>query len=93
MLYPEVASKLPMKIAKMSAIEDLDARIWGKFAEEVGLSGPFVRRRVLELSRLVIGRSASVSARLSEEGFAGTTLHLLDEVITSRDETLRDLLS
>lgn len=92
-LYPEVASKLAMKIAKMSAIEDLDARIWGKFADEVGLSGPFVRRRVLELSHLVIDRCAAVSARLAEEGFAGGTLNLLQQVIASRAEVLRDLLS
>jgi serine/threonine-protein kinase HipA len=92
-LYPEVASKLAMKIAKMSAIEDLDARIWGKFADEVGLSAPFVRRRVLELSRLVIEQCAAVSARLAEEGFAGPTLNLLKQVIASRAEVLRDLLS
>ena len=90
-LYPEVNSKLAMKIVKMSAIEDLDARIWSKFAQDMGLSAPYVRRRVLALSQAVISHCPDVTRQIEEEGFGGETLLRLVEVVSTRAELLRKL--
>ena len=91
-LYPDVTSKLAMKIVKMSAIEDLDARIWGKFAEDMGLSAPYVRRRVLALSQTVIDQCPAVAMHIAEEGFGGEILTRLVELISSRADLLRKLM-
>jgi serine/threonine-protein kinase HipA len=90
-LYPQVNAKIAMKIVKMSAIEDLDGRIWRKFALDMGLSAPYVRQRVLALSHAVLENCSGVAQQIDEEGFASETLAQLVEVISTRAELLRRL--
>lgn len=91
-VYPQVASGLAMKIAKMSAIENLDARAWSKFADDVGLAAPFVRRRVVELSDLIIERCVGVLSGLASNGFDTATTAKLGEMLPERARMLRALV-
>lgn len=43
--YPELSPKLSMKIAKCATLEEIDESTWPKFAADVGLAAPFVRKR------------------------------------------------
>jgi serine/threonine-protein kinase HipA len=90
--YPQVATGFAMKIAKMSAIEDLDAGVWSNFAAGVGLAAPFVRRRVVELADLVVERCQAVSTSLASDGFGTETTAKLLEAVPARARTLMTLM-
>ncbi len=91
-MYPQVATGLAMKIAKMSALETLDARVWAKFAENVGLSVPFVRKRVVELSKLIIEQCDGVSRGLTSNDFDTETTAKLAKTLPERARMLRLLV-
>ncbi len=50
--YPELSAKFAMKIAKRATLEELRRGDWNVFARDNGLTAPFVRRRIKELSAL-----------------------------------------
>lgn len=91
-IYPEISAKLAMKFAKMSAIENLDRRVWSKFASDIGVSGPFVLRRVPELCRKVVNSCPSVVQRIADEGFAGDMLDLIAATVQERALALGAML-
>lgn len=53
-LYPELSSKLAMKIGGKHLLKELESRHWDKFAADCGLSVPFVRTRTRQLCEAVI---------------------------------------
>ena len=73
----------------MSAIEDFDSRIWDKFAKSIGVSAPFVRRRVASLSTLIESKAHGVADRLSEESDDRPILARLVELTMRRADQLR----
>ncbi len=60
--YPDLSPNLAMKIARRARLEDLLPRDWAKFAEETGLTEPFIRRRTAALTDSVIAGAADASA-------------------------------
>ena len=58
--YPELSPKLAMKIAGRATLDALKARDWGRFADESGLSQPFVKRRAKALADRVLQATAPV---------------------------------
>ena len=74
--YPELSSKLAMRIGKRATLEELDAKGWAVFAADVGVSLPLIRRRVSEISRAVLARANEVANELRRLG--------LDEAALSR---------
>ena len=68
--YPDLSPKLAMKVAKRATLEELRAGDWKKFADETGLTEPFVKRRSRELATSIQETVKSVSDQftLSEEG-------------------------
>jgi serine/threonine-protein kinase HipA len=74
--YPELSSKLAMRIGKRATLEELDAKGWAVFAADVGVSLPLIRRRVSEISRAVLARANEVANELRRPG--------LDEAALSR---------
>lgn len=53
-LYPELSTKLAMKIGGKVALEDIEPRHWVRFATDAQLGAPFVRTRVRQLCDAVI---------------------------------------
>ena len=60
--YPDLSPNLAMKIAKRARLEDLVARDWAKFAEETGLTEPFIRRRAAALADAVTTHAPTARA-------------------------------
>jgi serine/threonine-protein kinase HipA len=48
--YTDLSPNLAMKIAKRATIEEIGPSTWTAFADDIGLAGSFIRRRVRELS-------------------------------------------
>ena len=61
---------------------------WDTFASEAGLGGPFVRRRVKELSALAVERAASIVAELAASGLSEAALIELANHIVNRAKRL-----
>lgn len=51
--YPELSPRLAMKIGGRATIEEIGARTWPAFAEAIGVTAPYVLRRVKELCAAV----------------------------------------
>lgn len=60
--YPDLSPKLAMKIAGRSTLDDLQATDWGRFAEESGLTEPFVKRRAKALADRVLQTAERIEA-------------------------------
>ena len=60
--YPDLSPKLAMKIAGRSTLDDLKATDWGRFAEESGLTEPFVKRRAEALADNVLQTAERIEA-------------------------------
>ncbi len=46
--YPDLSQRYAMKVAKRRTLEEIHHADWSKFAEDIGMRAPFVRRRVSE---------------------------------------------
>jgi serine/threonine-protein kinase HipA len=62
--YPELAPNLAMKIAKRGRLEEIRKEDWSAFAGDIGMSGPFIRRRVGDLCELVTERIGQTAGSL-----------------------------
>ena len=60
--YPDLSPKLAMKIARKATLDELKATDWGRFAEESGLTEPFVKRRAKALADMVLQEAGRVEA-------------------------------
>ena len=86
--YPELSPRLAMKIAKRAALEDIQARDWARFAEETGLTEPFIRRRVKALCGLVLEQVGNVAAGFDLEAGERETMSGVESLVSSRAESL-----
>ena len=81
-VYPELSTNLAMKVARRATLEELQSRDWKRFAEETGLTEPYIRRRARALAEEVQAKADGI--RLSEDcaelvkGRATQLLRLLD---------------
>ena len=48
--WPELSSRLAMRIGRAGTIEELDDEAWMRFATDAGVTPPFLRRRVTALT-------------------------------------------
>lgn len=58
--YPELSSKLAMKIGGYYEFDDVLPRHWERFAKDAGLAAPQVRRRVLEMAERLPATAAAL---------------------------------
>ncbi|SCW48230.1 serine/threonine-protein kinase HipA [Rhizobium mongolense subsp. loessense] len=56
-LYPDLSSKMAMRIGKGATIAEIDAEGWQVFAKDVGVGLALVRRRVAELCGAIMQES------------------------------------
>jgi len=62
--YPELSPKLAMRIGKRATLGEMDAKGWVAFAADAGVGVPLIRRRVSEVSEIVMARAHEVAAEL-----------------------------
>ena len=82
--YPELSSRLAMKIGRRSTLETMDTGGWVRFAADAGLGLPLVRRRVVELSGEVSGRAQDVAGALMRPGLDGEVLARIAATVVDR---------
>ncbi len=87
--YPELSPRLAMRIAGRATLEEIEARHWGRFAEETGLTEPFIRRRVNELAGLVLDQAGSVTSDFELEAGEREAMSKIAELVSKRAESLR----
>jgi serine/threonine-protein kinase HipA len=66
--YPDLSSKLAMKIGSCATLAEMDAKGWAAFASDAGLGLPLVRRRVGEISDRVKAAAPDVALALVRPG-------------------------
>ena len=82
--YPELSSRLAMKIGKRATLEEMDARGWESFAAEAGLGQPLVRHLVAEISAAVEAQAREVAGALEDENMDGAALSRFADTIADR---------
>lgn len=87
-LYPEVSEKLAMKIADASTLEEISARTWQKYAENVQIGLPLIRRRANKLSEAAKIRVDSIASQLADEGCDKEALSKLSQIISDRADAV-----
>lgn len=51
--YPDLSPRYAMKIAKRRTLDEIYPAEWSKFAEDIGMSPPFVRKRVQDIASAI----------------------------------------
>lgn len=64
--YPDLSPKLAMKIAKKATLEKIEPRHWDRFAEDVNIGAPYLRRRVRQLCEATLAQLAAPDSSLSQ---------------------------
>lgn len=90
--YPEVATRFAMPIGRANQIDNLDARAWERFAVDMQLGIPFVRRRVYALAGSISDKAAIVTDTLANEGCDRAVLEAVAALVAARAATIRDAL-
>ena len=84
--YSDLSPKLAMRIARRATLEEIGAATWPAFAEDIGLAGPFVRRRVKEIAEAVIDHAPAVAERPAMAGLDSDALAKCSSLVVSRAE-------
>ena len=66
--YPDLSPGFAMKVARRATLQELRRGDWGRFASGIGLGAPIVRRRVRELTGLVLERAEGVADDMDHSG-------------------------
>lgn len=88
--YSDLSPNLAMKIARRARLEDLVTGDWAKFAEETGLTEPFIRHRAAALADAVIARAPAALT-----GFAPAVrpaMQQFADLVAARAVRLKDAL-
>jgi len=89
--YPEVHAKFAMKVGGRATLDEFTATTWEDFARQIGMGAPFVRRRALALTELILTRLEGVASEIAVVGFDGAELQRFVEVIQERARKILDL--
>jgi serine/threonine-protein kinase HipA len=82
--YSELSAKPAMKIANAASLEQLSPHTWQKFANDVQVGFPLLRRRVGDIAAKVLERGERVALSLTGDGFDRLTLVDVSRVIAER---------
>lgn len=64
--YPDLSPKLAMKIAKKATLEEIQPRHWDQFADDVGISAPYLHRRIKQLCEAALDQVTVASTALNQ---------------------------
>lgn len=86
--YPQVSPVLAMKMAQTSDIKDFTPRTWEKFAADIELGAPFLRRRIQEIAQTTLDNTAAVAATIAGHGFNTTALEQFQAIVSTRAKAI-----
>jgi serine/threonine-protein kinase HipA len=86
--YPELSPKLAMKIGGVATIEQANAKMWKKFAEDTEIGMALVRRRAGELAEAMRMKAHTVAADIAVAGFDGTALDKFARIAIERADRI-----
>jgi serine/threonine-protein kinase HipA len=86
--YPELSKTPAMKIAGASALEEFAPRTWEKFAGDIEIGAPFLRRRAKEIAQASQSKAKTVAVTIAERGFDEKALLEFAEIVAKRAETV-----
>ncbi len=72
-IYPTLTQKMAMKIGSKYKFTDVQARHWEQFADVAGLAKPQVKKRVVELAKLLPPAARKLQADAAR-GFVGSVM-------------------
>lgn len=87
-LYPEVNTRLAMPIGRANQIGDIDRATWDRFATDMGLGRPYVRRRVHQLCGMIHLRAGRVANQLRDEVSAAGMLDPIVDLVRDQVEQI-----
>ena len=82
--YPELSSRLAMRIGRRATLDEMDSRGWERFAADAGLGRPFVYRRVAEISALVESQAGEAAGELEDAELDTAALARLADMVAGR---------
>jgi len=82
--YPELSTKLAMKIGKRATLADIDVEAWTALAADTRLGLPWIRRRAVELSEAIGFAARDVAAAMARPGLDGSALERFADLIRER---------
>ena len=84
--YPDVSPTRAMTIARRATLDEIVPKTWQAFAEDIGVAGAFVRRRVVELADAVVAQAPSIPESPALAGLDVAVLKRYSARIVSRAE-------
>ncbi len=87
--YPNISPKMAMKIAKRSTLDAIKATDWKVLAVDIGMTEPYVRRRVLQLTDAVEDHMESAAVPFNSTDAGAATLGRITDQIRDRIANLR----
>ena len=82
--YENLSPRFAMKIAKSRTLEEINSKAWADFANDAGLTAPYVRRRVKALSESTQTVVAEIAERLGEAGLDRGALTEFASLVATR---------
>lgn len=82
--YEDLSHRFAMKIAKSRTLDEIDSNAWSAFANDAGLTAPYVVRRVRALSDLMQNAVVEIAARLAETALNREALTKFASIVASR---------
>jgi serine/threonine-protein kinase HipA len=79
--WPELSPRLAMRLGGASRLEEIDGESFARFAQDAGLTAPFVRRRAVALARAV---EAAIAAGIAVPGLPKGIASALAEATAER---------
>jgi len=90
--YPDLSQRFAMKIGGRRTLEELYPADLEKFAKDIEIRAPFVRRRMEEIAEAVVGKSDGVSSALALPHERRPMLHEIRDTVIVRAKLLLDRL-
>lgn len=90
--YPDLSQRFAMKIGGRRTLEEIYPPDLEKFATDIEIRAPFVRRRMGEIAEAVLEQSQSVMAALALPSDRQTLLREICDIVIARAKLLLDRL-
>lgn len=91
--YPDLSQRFAMKIGGRRTLEEIYPTDLGKFAKDIEIRAPFVRKRMVEIAEAIARQSDGVAAALVLPNDRRQRLNEICDNVTGRAKSLLDRLT
>ncbi len=92
-VYPDLSQRFAMKIGRRRTLEEIYPTDLDKFAKNIEIRAPFVRKRMEEIAGAIVEKSESVASALALPSDRRPMLHEIRDTITGRAHLLLSRLN